>query len=325
MVVLMYHRVSEPLCDPWGLCVTPEHFDQQMSVLREIAQVVPLGHVAEPAVNGTVSIKAVAITFDDGYADNVHAAKPILERHDIPATFFLVSQSVGGQTEFWWDELDRILLQPGCLPDSFTLEVDGTVMRAELGEAIAYSAESYVQNRNWRAWEDPPTARHWLYYALWKQMRPMSSEGRQRILNTLRRWAGTDSQPRTSHRALNQMELSAVARDQLIEIGCHTMTHPQLSSLRPSLQLDEIRGCKEYLEDRLGHPVGSFAYPYGGREDYTTETVSLVREMGFSSACSTLPGLVTKDTDLFQLPRMPVDNWDGDRFAATLLEWLGGS
>lgn len=322
MIVLTYHRVADEVCDPWELCVTPQHFDEQLNVLRNCFRVISIRHLGASLAQGYVPSRSVAITFDDGYADNVHAAKPLLERYDVPATFFLVSKHIGSQMEFWWDELDRLFLQPGYLPDRFKLDVNGSIIRAVLGEATNYSRESYNRNRNWRAWEDPPTARHSLYYALWKQMRPIANTERQRILETLRRWAGTDSQARTSHRALSPSELSTVAKDRLIEVGCHTMTHPQLSSLSPSLQLDEIRGCKEYLEEILGRPVTSFAYPYGGQEDYTTDTVSLVRRMGFSSACSTLPGLVTKNSDPLQLPRMPVENWDGEEFKKRLSDWF---
>jgi len=154
-------------------------------------------------------------------------------------------------------------------------------------------------------------------------MRPLSNTDRQGILETLRRWVGADSQARASHRVLSQSELANIAKDLLIEIGCHTMTHPQLSSLPPSKQADEIRGCKDFLERILGHPMENFAYPFGGQEDYTSDTVSLVREIGFSSACSTLPNLVTRNSDPLQLPRMPVEDWDGEEFEAKLSEWFG--
>lgn len=319
----MYHRVADETCDPWGLCVTPRHFEQQMDVLRKSFSVIPIRQVVAFLAEGTIPRRSVAITFDDGYADNVHTAKPILERYDLPATFFLVGKYVGSQIEFWWDELDRLLLQPGTLPDRFELNGDGSSIQEVLSEASTYSKESYNSNRNWRAWEDPPTPRHSLYYSLWKQMRPMADKDRQRILETLRRWADTDSQARTSRRALSSSELSALAGDRLIDVGCHTMTHPQLSSLSTSMQSDEIRSCKVYLEEILGRPIKSFVYPYGGQEDYTADTVSLVREMGFSSGCSTLPGLVTEDSDPFQLPRMPVEDWDGEGFENKLSEWFG--
>jgi peptidoglycan/xylan/chitin deacetylase (PgdA/CDA1 family) len=291
--------------------------------LRKSFSVIPIGQIVASLAEGKIPRRSVGITFDDGYADNVHAARPILERYDFPATFFIVSEHVDSRVEFWWDELDRLFLQPGYLPNNFEINVNGSMIQAVLGEATNYSKESYKQNRNWRAWENPPTPRHSLYYSLWQQMRPMSNVVRQQTLEAIRFWAGADSQARPSHRVLSRPELSLLSKDRLIDVGCHTMTHPQLSSLPSSKQSNEIRGCKEYLEEILGRPIKSFAYPFGGQEDYTIDTVSLVRGMGYSSACSTLPGLVTKNSDPLQLPRMPVENWNGEEFENKLSEWFG--
>ena len=322
VIILMYHRVADETCDPWALCVTPRHFDEQMDVLRKSVIVMPLNQLPQAIVEVSATRRSVAITFDDGYADNIHAAKPILERYDFPGTFFLVSNYLGSQVEFWWDELDRLLLQPGSLPARFEVSINGSGLQAFLREATDYSQESYNLNRNWRAWENPPTPRHSLYYSLWKQLRPMNQDNREQILEKLRHWANAGSEARTSRRTISNSEVFALSKDRLIEIGCHTMTHPQLSALSPSMQSDEIRGCKKNLEEIVGRPVKSFAYPYGGNDDYTAETVSIVRRMGFSSACSTLPGLITGDSDPLQLPRMPVEDWSGEQFEKTLSKWF---
>jgi len=112
----------------------------------------------------------------------------------------------------------------------------------------------------------------------------------------------------------------ALARLELIELGAHTVTHPALPALPEASQREEIRQCKLELEQLLGRPVTSFAYPYG---QYTAETAALVREEGFSSACSTQAGFVNQQTDLFCLPRMRVEDWDGERLARMLSDWFG--
>src|SRR5262249_43149366 len=107
--ILLYHRVTRLDRDPQLLAVSPEHFAEHLDVLRRKANVVPLNKFrGEPRLPS----RAIAITFDDGYADNFVEAKPILERKEVPATVFVVSGFLGSAREFWWDELDRILLQP---------------------------------------------------------------------------------------------------------------------------------------------------------------------------------------------------------------------
>jgi peptidoglycan/xylan/chitin deacetylase (PgdA/CDA1 family) len=317
-VILVYHRVAEEACDPWGLCVTPRHFDEHMDVLRRSARVVRLSEFAsELGQEGTRPV--VAITFDDGYADNVHAAQPILERHGLPATFFLVSGHVGGTREFWWDELDRILLEPGTLPARLELEVGADRVCADLNEGIVYSAEEYERNRAWRIWDDPPTSRHALYCDLWNRLRPASHQERERVLESLRAWSGIGKQGRPRRLALSQADSVTARRSALIEIGGHTRTHPRLAALTPAEQLSEIQGCRDDLEALTEGPIASFAYPYGGRLDYDGATIALVRETGFARACA-----VAVDTgsslDPFQLPRKQVDDGDGESFLRRLSE-----
>ncbi len=88
---LLYHRVNKWTPDPWTLCDSPVHFAEQMDVLSRISP--------RPIV-----------TFDDGYADNLFHALPILERYEIPAKFFIVSGALGRRIEMWWDALEYLFL-----------------------------------------------------------------------------------------------------------------------------------------------------------------------------------------------------------------------
>jgi peptidoglycan/xylan/chitin deacetylase (PgdA/CDA1 family) len=117
-------------------------------------------------------------------------------------------------------------------------------------------------------------------------------------------------------------ELRTIAADGLVEVGSHTVTHPVLALLKREEQQREIAGGKEALEELLDLPVVSFSYPYGGPADYTGESVELVRRAGFARACANVPGLVGVESDRFQLPRLIVRDWDGDRFARRLEAWF---
>jgi peptidoglycan/xylan/chitin deacetylase (PgdA/CDA1 family) len=142
------------------------------------------------------------------------------------------------------------------------------------------------------------------------------------VIIDLRKWAGVEEEGRSSHRLLSLEEASDLANQDLIEIGAHTVNHPSLSSLSLESQRNEIVESKARLEDIGGSPVTSFAYPYGKRSDYSAQTVALVREGGFTCACSNFPGRVTRSTDAFQLPRVQVEDWDGEEFAQRMGGWF---
>src|SRR5207247_10886050 len=98
------------------------------------------------------------------------------------------------------------------------------------------------------------------------------------------------------------------------------MTHPILSSLPQLEQRNEIQGSKKYLEQLLGRPVSSFAYPHGSRSDYTPATVAIVREAGFTCAWSSSADIDCRSSDPFALPRMPVHDLDGAELVGRLRE-----
>jgi peptidoglycan/xylan/chitin deacetylase (PgdA/CDA1 family) len=323
VLVLVYHRIARAPSDPWSLAVTPEHFAEHLEVLWRHAVPLRLQQLSRALAKRTTPPgRAVVVTFDDGYADNLHNAKPLLERYDVPATVFLPSGFIGSENEFWWDELDRLLLHPGRLPKHLRLQINGKIHRWHLADAARYPRAEFRRHRQWRAWEEAPTPRHSLYKSLWKMLHRAANDERRTVLIELRRWAGVDGKCRSSHPLLTFEQASDLANGDLIEIGAHTVNHPSLSSLSLESQRNEIVDSKARLEDIVGSPVTSFAYPYGKRSDYSAQTVALVREGGFTCACSNFPGRVTRSTDAFQLPRIQVEDWDGEKFDQQLAGWL---
>ena len=137
-IILLYHRVAVVPSDPQLLCVTPKHFAEHLDVLQKCMNPMPLRQLVPAVRNRKIPHRRVIVTFDDGYADNMYIAKPLLERYEIPATVFVASGYLGQTREFWWDELERLLLQAGTLPETLRLNLNGRVHEWSLGEASHY-------------------------------------------------------------------------------------------------------------------------------------------------------------------------------------------
>ena len=107
-VILVYHRVEDSPSDGLGLAVSAAHFGEHLDVIRALGVPVRLAGIVAELYRGHVTQGAVGVTFDDGYADNLLVAKPLLERREVPATVCVTSGFVGSGREFWWDEIERI-------------------------------------------------------------------------------------------------------------------------------------------------------------------------------------------------------------------------
>ena len=304
--------------DPFSLCVSPRHFAEHMEVVREQARAITLRQLTDRRRDDRIPDRSVVITFDDGYVDNLRSARPLLETHGFPATVFVATGYLGQPREFWWDELQRILLEPGVLPESLVLSIQGTRHQWDLGESARYTDAEFRRYRHWRAGADPPTQRHSLYFAVWKLLQMLPETDRRCALDELAAWSGS-TEPRESNRCLTPEELTELGKGGLIEIGAHTVSHPPLRELPPELQRIEIIQSKQALEHVLGSPVSSFAYPFGA---FSGETVAIVGSSGFDRACSTHPRAVKRGEDRYRMPRFQVDDWDGEEFARRLAGWF---
>jgi peptidoglycan/xylan/chitin deacetylase (PgdA/CDA1 family) len=318
-LILVYHRINDAALDPWALSVRPDHFAEHLAVLQRLFHPISLKELAQSLQGGTkLKPNSVVITFDDGYADNLHNAKPILERFDCPATIFLVTGVIGSPAEFWWDELSSLLLQPHPLPEHLQLSIQGKIHTWHLGSAVEFSQVEYARCIHWRAGWPAPSFRHDLYWQIWQLMHPLSTDAQNEVMNALRTWADSKhSQP--FHRILDQKECLDLAQAEQIEIGAHTIHHASLAPLPHAVQCSEISGSKRDLESLLNRPAQFFSYPFGKHRDYTPETIALVRESGFLAACSNESGFVNIGTDPFQLPRVYISDCSGAEFEHYLL------
>lgn len=105
-VILLYHRIADAASDPWNLCVAPDRFRDHLAMLREERCVLPLADLVAQIEQRASPPFATAITFDDGFIDNLDTAAPMLAEAGLPATLFATVGNVASQERFAWDETE---------------------------------------------------------------------------------------------------------------------------------------------------------------------------------------------------------------------------
>jgi peptidoglycan/xylan/chitin deacetylase (PgdA/CDA1 family) len=309
-VVLMYHRIAEVADNRRGLAVSPRHFEEQMAVLSRWATPAPLTDLVQG--RGTRGRPGqVAVTFDDGYADNVRHARPVLERYGVPATFFIVSGIVGSGRAFWWDVLEHAVSGP--LPAHFGLAIAGQ------------TCDWAITPRAWTStFRGLPAAgaelsASELSDALLHLLLPLPLAEKEAGARCVEAWSGRVFGPRPEDLPMTAADVAALAQSPLFTIGAHTVSHPMLAGLPAEAQAEEIRVSRVALEAMIGRDVTTLAYPHG---DCSDVTIAAARRAGMSLACTTVPRPVDRSTAPLGVPRFKVRDWTGEEFGRRLQAWM---
>ena len=324
-LILLYHRVTNLQTDPQLLSVAPNHFADQLEYLSDHYNPISLSELYLAVKTGKIPDRSVVITFDDGYADNLWNAKPLLEKYDIPATVFVTSGYVGTEREFWWDDLERVLLLPKKLPHHLELSIKEKVKTWDLSDTMNHKKQDIegIKPENWNVtMKVDPGPQYTIYRDLHQILKPLPRDLQESLLSTIVQWAGLSNQGRPTHRILNLVELKNLEKGGLIEIGAHTVTHTMLSMQPKDVQKKEILTSKQFLEQILGHQIQNFSYPFGGMVDFNKNTVELVKKVDFNSACTTYGGTVLRYADPYRFPRVLIRDWDISLFSSKMKEWF---
>lgn len=309
VLILGYHRVGNGDPDPFGLGVSARHFAEQMEVLGRSARCMALGDAVRGLAEGILPPRAVAVTFDDGYADTLHTALPVLERQGVPATVFVTTGFLG--TEFWWDELARTVLA-GWGPEN--RRDPGTVRLTTGGRTHEWRLEP---GRDRRAAKN----RRRVLEEMSGILLTAPPAARAAALRDVRRWAGLPAAGADDPRALTDEELKRLAASPLIEIGAHGDSHAMLGTLGLAEQRREVGKSRETLQALTGAVVTSFSYPHGS---LSRETVEIVGDTGFTAACCSREDVAVTGKNPLTLPRFWVRDRGGGPFGCWLERWLHG-
>lgn len=302
-VVLLYHRVFNAPQDPQRLCVSPENFDAHLSLLNERFRVLSMEEFDHYLLGRKRFPKnSVFITFDDGYADNHRYARPLLEKHHAQGLFYISSGYIGSGREYWWDELERLLLLPADRPVGINVEHAGVVV----------------------SWNEMPKAEllRALYERLLVVLRPMPSRDRDVFLDLLSANLPHVPDTRADHLAMDHDELLAFSGSPAVFIGAHTVGHPSLAGISVDQQRHEVGQSRRDLEQWLSMPVDRFAYPFGTPADHDAITRDLVRKAGFRHAAANHPGIVHARSPHFAFNRVLVRDGGEEALMRTLAPFM---
>jgi peptidoglycan/xylan/chitin deacetylase (PgdA/CDA1 family) len=280
--ILIYHQVLADY-DP----MRPDEmdaatFEKHMSWLKDNFTVLTLGDAVKQLKQGNLPANAAVVTFDDGYENNASVALPILQKFNLPATFFIASDFLNGGA-MWNDKvIETVRHWPG---DSIHLDwTKAKEFDTSTPAARTESAKRLLLEFKYLPLEERASAADEFAGELAKNMRLMM----------------TDAQVIELHKAG-------------MEIGGHTCSHPILATLDDEQALAQIANNKHYLEELLGESISSFAYPNGRPDtDYTLATKKLVAKAGYDCAVSTSYGISDASTDWYQIPRFTP--WRNDKF-----------
>lgn len=279
--IICLHRVlpdeeKSPLSIPRDLEISPQFLETIVTVMREEGyQFVPLGRVLE-VVKTKPRTRYCALTFDDGYLDNLTYAYPVLAALDVPFTIYVTGGFINGALEPWWYRLQRLvtgseLLQLPTPPRHVPVPQDATASRDRQYSEIYQNIKSLF-----------PVLRD-------NQLSELARLNPEALLST------------AVVPFLSETDLQQLSNSGLVEIGAHTVTHPNLTLLAPPDIEQEMREGKETIEEWIGRPVLDFSYPHGRTNDEIARTA---RRAGFRSATTTETAMLrTRAPDPFTLPR----------------------
>lgn len=289
LVILCYHRIL-PVAKRNAytlptLAVTPEAFDAQVAVAARHYRCLPLREAMAALEKGTPSQPLLTVSLDDGYADNAVHAAPVLEKHGVRATFFVVSGLIDSTERTWYDLLGRLVQHAATqLIPELSRKPD------ETNPVAVWIAEHFRH-------------RHGLNISrILAAAKALPHTTRREVMNRLYAVAPPDLLQNDDDRLMTRGQLNLLA-SRGHEIASHTVTHPLLPRLTDDELHAELIDSKTAIAQMTGAEVVSLAYPNGDHDD---RIVAAARAAGYRFAVTTRPGRNRRTADPLRLSRLYV-------------------
>ncbi len=284
-IVAVYHRVVPgALSNPMRTVISEERFIDQIDKLSYKYHVVGLMEaLSGKAGEGSGSKMPMVLTFDDGYRDNFDFAFPVLKRKGLPATFFVATDYIGRNRPLWDMEVMTEVCRRSRLD---AVPVNGVIMH-----------------------KSPLQSSHAFAVSICRKMKASSLDEIGKTLSFLKKIAdGKPGYDYSGDLCMGWKEICRMSHEG-IDIGSHGSSHRSLAGIPIAEALQDIKLSKEAIEENTGKPCETFAFPFGGREDYNQALIDNLRGFGFKACALNIHGYNHISSDLFSVNRVIMDEF----------------
>lgn len=284
LVILMFHGVeAEPPSPPCDWVIDAAALRRNLTWLRRRYHVLPLAEALERLGDGSLPRRAAVVTFDDGTANLLTHAAPVLRDLGVPAAVFLATGPMGTAELLWADRLWLAFAQTTRSEvDLSSLGLGTRPVTADIDRAAA---------------RDVTIAR----------LKELPDAQRLAEMRTVLEALGQDCAAGGElFRLLSWPEAGDLACDRLVSLHPHSVTHPILARCDDAKVDFEVAESCRALRINTGRTPTIFAYPNGGEQDIDERTRQALERNGIRWALSTIEGFADSGSDPFLLPRIGV-------------------
>jgi peptidoglycan/xylan/chitin deacetylase (PgdA/CDA1 family) len=278
--------------------VTPDFLRATLTHLRaQGIDVITLDELHRRLSERDFARRFACFTMDDGYRDNRDFALPIMREFDAPFTVYVTSDFAQGTGNLWWVALEAVIAKASRIE----AEIDGVATSIDASTLAAKHA-AFERLHNW--------------------LRALPGrDDLAREIGVLCARHGIDQGAICRDLCMSWDELKPFAREPLVGIGAHTLTHCNLAQQDAAMALTEMATSRAKIEDLIQRGVRHLAYPYGDKLAAGPREFGLARTAGFKTAVTTRPGMIFPQSADYPtaLPRVSLNgNFQQERILPVL-------
>ena len=289
-VILCYHRVRERtnIFYDQNISATPKEFKKQMLYIKRYFSVISLNQLIDCSRSKyTLKPNSVIITFDDGYKDNALYAFPVLEELSMPATVFITTGFNDSDAIPWEDQISYLFNT-----------ISNDEMKLDDGQIYSLKTPEHKERAMW------------LFCKKLKYFKPAERDEMTKALCDRYKINTFEMQQLANKLFMGYMSNKDIQYwdHHGIDFGCHTVTHPCLTTLSEEKMFEEVSASKKMVEEILEKSIDAFAYPYGKEGDFNNDSKACLKNAGLNVGITFEAGKNSIKSDLRKLKRMGVGN-----------------